>query len=81
MALSGSEPGRELGVAPPPEKTTGSTGRTHGDRPVMTPPTRPVNTSVTPQPPADGSLGTVAVLRRHPVKSMLGEDLTASAPT
>jgi uncharacterized protein len=44
---------------------------------MMTPPTRPVNTSVTPQPPADGSLGTVAVLRRYPVKSMLGEDLTA----
>ena len=39
---------------PPPRKTTGSTGRTHGDRPVMIPPTRPISTSVTPQPPADG---------------------------
>ena len=32
---------------PPPRKTTGSTGRTHGDSPVMIPPTRPISTSVT----------------------------------
>jgi uncharacterized protein YcbX len=29
----------------------------------------------------DGGLGTVAVLRRYPVKSMLGEDLRASDVT
>lgn len=29
----------------------------------------------------DGSLGTVAVLRRYPVKSMLGEDLRACEVT
>jgi hypothetical protein len=30
---------------------------------------------------ADTSLGTVAVLRRHPVKSMLGEDVADGAVT
>ena len=32
--------------APPDRKTTGSTGRTHGEIPVITPPRKPINTSV-----------------------------------
>ena len=52
---TGFDPDQATGpVLPPPSSTTGSTGRTHGDKPVMIPPMRPIRTSVTPRPPADG---------------------------
>ena len=50
-------------LVPPPKNTTGNTGSTHGDKPVMIPPTRPIKTSVTPQPPADDQAR--AVLRYY----------------